>query len=140
MRNMEAGITGVPRRKNLILSLSKDALTKMQPSIPREETAPMPHHHASVTRRRVLAGTGVAAAALSAPSLLRAQGASIKVGVIHPVTGGVAYSGTQSRAGALMAIDDINKSGIKSLGGAKIEPLLADAQSKVDVAVSEIEK
>jgi branched-chain amino acid transport system substrate-binding protein len=100
----------------------------------------MPHHRASVTRRRVLAGTGIAAAALSAPSILRAQGASIKIGVIHPVTGGVAYSGTQSRAGALMAIEDINKTGIKSLSGAKIEPLLADAQSKVDVAVSEIEK
>src|SRR5690242_4072122 len=97
-------------------------------------------HRTFFTRRRVLAGTGLAAAALSAPSILRAQGTSIKLGVIHPVTGGVAYSGTQARAGALMAIEDINKAGIKSLGGAKIEPLLADAQSKVDVAVSEIEK
>ena len=89
--------------------------------------------------RRVLIGT--AAATLAAPAVLRAQSSTVKVGIIHPVTGAVSYSGTQSRAGALMAVEDINgRGGIKSLGGAKIEPLIADAQSKVDVAVSEIEK
>jgi branched-chain amino acid transport system substrate-binding protein len=95
-----------------------------------------------VTRRRVLAGAGVTAiATLGASHLLRAQAQAVKVGILHPVTGGVSYSGTQGRAGALMAVEDINgKGGIKSLGGAKIEALLADAQSKVDVAVSEIEK
>jgi branched-chain amino acid transport system substrate-binding protein len=95
-----------------------------------------------VTRRRVLAGAGATAiATLGAPHILRAQAQAVKVGIIHPVTGGVSYSGTQGRAGALMAIEDINaKGGIKSLGGAKIDALLADAQSKVDVAVSEIEK
>jgi branched-chain amino acid transport system substrate-binding protein len=95
-----------------------------------------------VTRRRVLAGAGAAAiATLGAPAILRAQAKTVKIGIIHPVTGGVSYSGTQGRAGALMAVEDINaKGGIKSLGGATIEALLADAQSKVDVAVSEIEK
>jgi branched-chain amino acid transport system substrate-binding protein len=95
-----------------------------------------------VTRRRVLAGAGATAiATLGAPHILRAQAPAVKVGIIHPVTGGVSYSGTQGRAGALMAVEDINaKGGIKSLGGAKIDALLADAQSKVDVAVSEIEK
>ncbi len=72
---------------------------------------------------------------------MRAQPAAVKVGIIHPVTGAVSYSGTQSRAGALMAVEDINgRGGIKSLGGARIEALISDAQSKVDVAVSEIEK
>jgi branched-chain amino acid transport system substrate-binding protein len=95
-----------------------------------------------VTRRRVLTGAGATAiATLGAPHILRAQAQAVKVGIIHPVTGGVSYSGTQGRAGALMAVEDINaRGGIKSLGGAKIEALLADAQSKVDVAVSEIEK
>ena len=98
----------------------------------------MPHQHPFVTRRRVLAG---AAATLAAPAVVRAQANAVKVGIIHPVTGGVSYSGTQSRAGAQMAVDDINASGgIKSLGGSKIDAMLADAQSKVDVAVSEIEK
>ncbi|HXY99186.1 MAG TPA: ABC transporter substrate-binding protein [Stellaceae bacterium] len=100
----------------------------------------MSRQHPVVTRRRVLAGAG-ALAALGAPALLRAEAPAVKVGILHPVTGGVAYSGTQSRAGALMAVEEINAAGgIKSLGGARIDALLADAQSKVDVAVSEIEK
>ena len=102
----------------------------------------MPRHHWSVTRRRVLGSAGAAAiAAIAAPAILRAQAKTVKVGIIHPVTGGVSYSGTQSRAGALMAVEDVNaRGGIKSLGGATIEGLISDAQSKVDVAVSEIEK
>jgi branched-chain amino acid transport system substrate-binding protein len=102
----------------------------------------MSRPHPLVTRRRVLAGAGATAiATLGAPSILRAQAKTVKIGIIHPVTGGVSYSGTQGRAGALMAVEDINaKGGITSLGGATIEALLADAQSKVDVAVSEIEK
>ena len=102
----------------------------------------MSHPHGSISRRSVLAGAGAASiAVVGAPAVLRAQATSVKVGIIHPVTGGVSYSGTQGRAGATMAVEDINgKGGIKSLGGAKIEALLSDAQSKVDVAVSEIEK
>src|SRR5262249_44206572 len=95
----------------------------------------------SITRRSVLAGAGAATVTVTAPPVLRAQAKAAKVGIIHPVTGGVSYSGTQSRAGALMAVEDVNgKGGIKSLGGAQIDALLSDAQSKVDVAVSEIEK
>jgi len=94
-----------------------------------------------VTRRRVLAAAGALGATVAAPAILRAEATPVKIGIIHPVTGAVSYSGTQSRAGAMMAVDDINsRGGIKSLGGAKIEPMLADAQSKVDVAVAEIEK
>jgi branched-chain amino acid transport system substrate-binding protein len=91
--------------------------------------------------RRALLGAGAALTVLGAPAVLHAQAKAVKVGIIHPVTGGVAYSGTQSRAGALMAVEDVNnRGGIKSLGGAQIETLISDAQSKVDVAVSEIEK
>ena len=40
-----------------------------------------------------------------------------------------------------MAIEDINKAGgIKSMGGAKLEALLGDSQSKVEVGVAEVEK
>ena len=47
----------------------------------------------------------------------------MKIGVLHPVTGALAYSGQQGRLGAPMAIDEINAAGgIKALGGAKIEP------------------
>jgi hypothetical protein len=70
-----------------------------------------------------------------------AQPKPVKVGVLHPVTGALAYSGQQCRLGALMAIEDINKAGgIKSLGGAKIEAMLGDAQSSPQAGTAEIEK
>jgi branched-chain amino acid transport system substrate-binding protein len=65
----------------------------------------------------------------------------VRLGVLHPVTGALAYSGQQCREGALMAIEDINKAGgIKSLGGAKIEALLGDAQSTPAAGTAEVEK
>jgi branched-chain amino acid transport system substrate-binding protein len=92
-----------------------------------------------LSRRAFLAGSMALAA--GGPTILRAQPAPVKVGLIHPVTGFVAYNGQQSRLGATMAIDDLNKAGgIKSMGGAKLEPLLGDSQSKVEVGVSEVEK
>ncbi|MET0606076.1 MAG: ABC transporter substrate-binding protein, partial [Beijerinckiaceae bacterium] len=91
-----------------------------------------------LTRRAALAAT---AAAIGSPAVLRAQTTTVKVGVLHPVTGPLAYSGAQSRAGALMAIETINAAGgIKSMGGAKLEAVLADAQSKPEVGAAEIDK
>ena len=84
-----------------------------------------------MTSRRTFMGQSAAAAsALAFPLVAGAQPKPVKVGVLHPVTGALAYSGQQCRMGALMAIEDINKAGgIKSLGGAKIEAMLGDAQS-----------
>jgi branched-chain amino acid transport system substrate-binding protein len=85
--------------------------------------------------------SAVAASALAFPLVGGAQSATIKVGVLHPVTGALAYSGQQCRLGALMAIEDINKTGgIKSMGGAKLEALLGDAQSNPQAGTAEIEK
>ncbi|MDP4696426.1 MAG: ABC transporter substrate-binding protein [Burkholderiaceae bacterium] len=93
------------------------------------------------TRRNFVAGTAAAASSLMFPLVGRAQPAPVKVGVLHPVTGWATYSGTQCRLGALLAIEDINNAGgIKSLGGAKLEAVLADAQSKPEVGVAEIER
>jgi len=93
-----------------------------------------------VTRRSVMAGAA-AAGTLGFPAVLRAQAAAVKVGIIHPVTGFVAYNGQQGRLGATMAVEDVNKAGgIKAMGGAKLEALLGDSQSKVEVGVSEVEK
>jgi branched-chain amino acid transport system substrate-binding protein len=96
----------------------------------------------SVTRRRFLQSTALGAiAALHAPAVLRAQGAPIKIGVLHPVSGALAYSGQQGRIGAQFAIEEINAAGgIKSLGGAKIEPMLGDAQSTPEGGNAEVEK
>lgn len=95
----------------------------------------------SLNRRRFLQSTALAAAALSAPSVLRAQGSAVKIGVLHPVSGALSYSGQQGRIGAQMAIEEINASGgIKALGGAKIEAVLGDAQSTPDGGNAEVEK
>jgi branched-chain amino acid transport system substrate-binding protein len=98
-----------------------------------------------LSRRQLLrsAALGATAAAglLHAPAVLRAQNAAVKVGVLHPVSGALSYSGQQGRLGATMAIDDINAAGgIKALSGAKIDPMLGDAQSTPDGGNAEVEK
>ena len=95
----------------------------------------------SVSRRGFVAGTTALAGSLGFPAIVGAQPAAVKVGMIHPVTGFVAYNGQQGRLGGTMAVEDINKAGgIKSMGGAKLEALLGDSQSKVEVGVAEVEK
>ncbi|ODT18225.1 MAG: ABC transporter substrate-binding protein [Kaistia sp. SCN 65-12] len=100
------------------------------------------HVSVRISRRGFVAGaTALATGALGFPSIGGAQAAPVKVGMIHPVTGFVAYNGQQSRLGGTMAVEDVNKAGgIKSMGGAKLEALLGDSQSKVEVGVSEVEK
>ena len=93
------------------------------------------------TRRHFMSQSAAAASALAFPLVAGAQPKAVKIGVLHPVTGALAYSGAQCREGALMAIEDINKAGgIKSLGGAKIEALLGDAQSTPQAGTAEVEK
>ena len=98
------------------------------------------------SRRRFLATTALGAAAaasgsLAMPSFVRAQGAGVKLGLLHPVTGALSYSGQQGRIGATMAVDEINAAGgIKALDGAKIDPVLGDAQSTPDGGTAEVEK
>lgn len=94
------------------------------------------------SRRTFLYQSAAAAALVSAPWVARAQGAKpVKVGILHPVTGALAYSGQQCRLGALLAIEDINKAGgIKSLGGAPLEAVLGDAQSRPEAGSAEVEK
>src|SRR6195256_5098621 len=100
----------------------------------------------AVNRRRFLQSTVLAAAAtaagvLHAPAVLRAQGTAIKVGVLHPVSGALSYSGQQGRLGAVLAIEEINAAGrIKALNGAKIEAVLGDAQSTPEGGNAEVEK
>ncbi len=96
--------------------------------------------HSRITRRSILKA-GAAGAVLGVPGLSLAQAKSIKVGLLHPVSGALAYSGGQSRLGGMLAIDEINASGgIKSMGGAKLEALLGDSQSRPEVGVSEVER
>lgn len=95
-----------------------------------------------MTRRHVMAGAaGLSVATIGMPAVLRAQGQTLKIGILHPVTGGLAYEGEQSRKGALLALEEINAAGgIKSMGGAKLEAILADAQSKPEVGAAEVDR
>ena len=80
-----------------------------------------PLHSVLSTRRHFMSQSAAAATSASFmafPLVAGAQPKTVKVGVLHPVTGALAYSGQQCREGALMAIEDINKAGgIKSLSG-----------------------
>lgn len=91
--------------------------------------------------RRLILQAGAASTVLGAPGLLLAQPKPVKIGLVHPVSGALAYSGGQGRLGCQLAIDEINAAGgIKALGGAKVEAALADSQSRPEVGVSEVER
>ena len=91
--------------------------------------------------RRLILQAGAASAVLGAPGLLLAQPKPVKIGLLHPVSGALAYSGAQSRMGGQMAIDEINAAGgIKAMGGTKLEAMLGDSQSRPEVGVSEVER
>src|SRR5262249_49452245 len=106
----------------------------------------MSRQFSAVSRRGFLRTTVVGAAAtatslLPAPAVLRAQGTSVKIGVLHPVSGALSYSGQQGRIGAVLALEEINASGgIKMLGGTKVEAILGDAQSTPEGGSAEVEK
>src|SRR5262249_31404024 len=104
---------------------------------------PMSHRSAPITRRRLLQMTalGAATSLIGAPAVARAQGAAVKLGVLHPVAGALSYSGQQGRLGATIAIEEVNSAGgIKALGGAKLEAMLGDAQSTPAGGNAEVEK
>jgi branched-chain amino acid transport system substrate-binding protein len=100
----------------------------------------MPNRRTLLNRRQFLATTAAATGSIAMPSVLRAQGgAPVKLGVLHPVTGALSYSGQQGRLGATMAIEEINTAGgIKGLG--KIDAVLGDAQSTAEGGTAEVEK
>jgi branched-chain amino acid transport system substrate-binding protein len=93
------------------------------------------------SRRQFVVASGAVAGALAAPRIAGAQARPVRIGLLHPVTGFVAYSGAQSRLGAQLAIDEVNAAGgIRAMGGARLEPVLGDTQAKVEVGVAEVEK
>ncbi len=94
-------------------------------------------------RRSFLTAGGAAAGAvmLGFPAVLRSQPKTIKIGAVHPVTGGLAEIGQACRLGAQMGVDAVNAGGgVKSMGGARLELLLGDSQTNPDVARTEAER
>ncbi len=65
----------------------------------------------------------------------------IKIGNIEPLSGPSASVGQQGKAARDMAVEEINAAGgIKSLGGAKIQMIYSDSESKPEKAVAEAER
>jgi branched-chain amino acid transport system substrate-binding protein len=76
------------------------------------------------TDRRDLVRGAAAAGMLGAPALVRAQSAPIKVGVILPLSGVLAFVGTATRRGTELAVKMFNEQ------GTRIEASFVDTESK----------
>ena len=129
--------TGGPRRHPIASRFEH------HPSIDSKREITMTNDKSRFSRRHFLQTSALFAAAASGtvamPSVLRAQGAGVKLGILQPVTGALSYSGQQGKLGAQLAIDEINAAGgIKGLG--KIEVVFGDAQSTPDGGTAEVEK
>ncbi len=90
-----------------------------------------------VSRRTLMIG---AAGAIAAPHVIRdavAQGKAVNVGVILPLSGANAQFGVNSRNGIELVADEINAAGgIRSLGGARINLVIADSTSTPTTAAN----
>ena len=91
-------------------------------------------------RAKSIAGTLVIAC-----GLFTAAGAfgadSVRLGAVYPLTGRFAVAGQDCKNGAQLAVDQINAAGgIKSMGGAKLDLVVGDSQSKPINAVGEAER
>jgi branched-chain amino acid transport system substrate-binding protein len=79
----------------------------------------------------------VAAGALAAPYVARAQGQpqEVKVCQITPLSGAWARAGDLAKKGAELAVEEINQAGgIKALGGAKMKLIVADTGGTPETA------
>ena len=79
----------------------------------------------------LLAGTGGFALAVD----------DVLIGFVLPLSGGSATVGAQTKTGAIVAAEQINRQGgLQSLGGAKIKLVFGDSQTKPDIGASETER
>jgi len=99
-------------------------------------------HAGKVTRRRLVGwGVGALGATILVPAPWRSafgQAKPYKIGTIQPLSGAGAAGGKTALVGVQMAVDRINKSG--GINGRPIELLVADDESKPDVARRKAEK
>ena len=83
------------------------------------------------SRRTILSG---AAASLAAPAIVRAQSAPVKVGVLLPTSGILAYSGQVAARGVQLAATVAKESGAPA-----IEVISYDTQSKPETGRTGVE-
>jgi branched-chain amino acid transport system substrate-binding protein len=92
-------------------------------------------HGGGVTRRAFTAGAAAATALVAAPAVLRAQGGSLKVGVLLPRSGSQAGIGQDCHRGVVLANPIF-----KALGLPELEIINADTETNVEVARARAEK
>jgi branched-chain amino acid transport system substrate-binding protein len=91
----------------------------------------------ALSRRVFLTGSLAMLAARPA----RAQPPTVKIGVLHPVTGPLAEAGQACRLAAQIAADDVNAAGgIKSMNGARLDLVLGDTHTRQETAKAEAER
>ena len=89
------------------------------------------------TRRTLLAGAAAVSGASLLPRRAGAQGGAVNIGVILPLSGANAQFGINSRNGIELVAEEINAAGgIKALGGAKINLVVADSTSTPTTAAT----
>lgn len=67
--------------------------------------------------------------------------APVRIGPLLPLTGPLAMAGQTVKKVMAFAVEEVNaQGGIKSLGGAHLELVFGDTQSKADVGISEVER
>src|SRR6185503_9380639 len=103
--------------------------SKFAPSL-REESM-----QTRLTRRTLLAGSAAATSLLAAPAIVRAQGGTLKVGVLLPRSGTQAGIGQDCFRGVELANPIF-----KSIGLPELEIMNADTETNVEVARSRAEK
>jgi branched-chain amino acid transport system substrate-binding protein len=88
-----------------------------------------------ITRREFAAGAAAITATIAAPSVLRAQGAALKVGVLLPRSGAQASIGQDCQRGV-----DVAAGILKQLGLPSLQIMNADTETNVEVARARAEK
>ena len=87
---------------------------------------------------------GMALVVLSFVCMANYAGAAektIKIGILEPLSGPLATIGKYELDAYRLAVENINQAGgIKSMGGAKLELVLADTECKAEVGMSQVEK
>jgi branched-chain amino acid transport system substrate-binding protein len=93
------------------------------------------------TRRHFLQATAAVASLLALPRSGRGQGKAILIGETHPLTGPLAREGNLGKQGIALAVNEVNAAGgIRSMGGARLELMVLDNESKPPVAISTMER
>ena len=105
----------------------------------------------NLTRRKFLVGGGALALSPLVVSRAFAQGKTIKIGALYPLTGNLASTGLDNKRGVELAVEIINgkydlnlplarTQGIPGLGGARLEVVWADTKGEPKNGQAEAER